>query len=70
MNVTTCLRASLNYEAFDFWREGGGGLEGITFPHSVFAQADSSEAIKGERVDCLGTPFPFTHPDFKNQTQM
>jgi len=67
VNVTTCPGASLNYEAFDFGSEGGGGLEGITFPHYVFAQANSSEAITEERLDCLGTPFPFKQPDFKNQ---
>lgn len=46
------------------WR---GGLEGITFPHYILAQANSSEAVKGERLDFLGTPFPLKQPDFKNQ---
>lgn len=40
-------------------------MEGITFPHYIFAQANSYEAIKG--LDCSGTPFSFKQPDFKNE---
>lgn len=39
MNGTTCLGASPRFETFAFWSEGGGGLEGITFPHDIRAQA-------------------------------